>query len=47
MAFTLAAKEQVEVGLLRAERALRTPADVAALIADPLTDGVLQQVLSG
>jgi glycosyltransferase A (GT-A) superfamily protein (DUF2064 family) len=47
MAFTLAAKDHVEVGLLRAERALRTPADVAALIADPLTDGVLQQVLSG
>jgi hypothetical protein len=41
-----AAKGGVEVGLLRAERALRTPADVAAALADPLLDQDLRNLLS-
>ncbi len=47
MTLAVAAKGDVAAGLLRAERALRTPADVAALIADPLTDKELRISLSG
>ncbi|MDQ6834873.1 MAG: DUF2064 domain-containing protein [Actinomycetota bacterium] len=48
MAMTLAAavREGLEVGLLRAERALRSPADVAAALADPLLDSELRGVLA-
>jgi uncharacterized protein len=35
----------VQAGLLRPERALRTPADVRAALADPLLDGELRAVL--
>ena len=35
----------VELGILRTERALRSPADVRALLADPLTDGELRALL--
>jgi glycosyltransferase A (GT-A) superfamily protein (DUF2064 family) len=34
------------VGLLRTERGLRTPADVSALLADPLVDDELRTLLS-
>jgi glycosyltransferase A (GT-A) superfamily protein (DUF2064 family) len=34
------------VGLLRTERGLRTPADVSALLADPLVDDDLRRLLS-
>jgi hypothetical protein len=34
------------IGLLRTERGLRTPADVKALLADPLLDDELRQLLS-
>jgi hypothetical protein len=37
--------QQLEVGLLRAERGLRRPDDVRALRADPLTDRELRGVL--
>jgi glycosyltransferase A (GT-A) superfamily protein (DUF2064 family) len=46
MTLALAAKGDVEAGLLRAERALRTPADVAAALADPLLDQDLRTLLS-
>jgi glycosyltransferase A (GT-A) superfamily protein (DUF2064 family) len=48
MAVTLgvAAKGDIAAGLLRAERALRTPADVAAALADPLLDRDLRNLLS-
>jgi hypothetical protein len=48
MATTLAvaAQDEVTVGLLRAERALRTPEDVAAALADPLLDEELRGLLS-
>ena len=36
---------ELSVGLLRAERALRTPADAAALAADPLTPPELRALL--
>ena len=46
-AATLAAREAgLEVGLLRAERGLRRPDDVRALLADPLTDRELREILS-
>jgi hypothetical protein len=35
------------IGLLRTERGLRTPADVKALLADPLLDDGLRQLLRG
>lgn len=35
----------IQAGLLRPERALRTPADVRAALADPLLDGELRAVL--
>ena len=34
------------IGLLRTERGLRTPADVKALLADPLVDDELRRLLS-
>jgi hypothetical protein len=45
--FALAIKDKIEPGLLRAERALRTPADVAAAVADPLLDEELRALLEG
>jgi len=36
-----------EVGLLRTERGLRSPADVAAALADPLLDAELRGLLDG
>jgi hypothetical protein len=45
MTLALAIKTKVQVGLLRAERALRTPADVAAALADPLLDEELRSLL--
>jgi hypothetical protein len=47
MTLALAARGRVEAGLLRAERALRTPADVAAALADPLLDNELRGLLAG
>ncbi len=35
------------VGMLRHERMLETPGDVAALLADPLLDAELRAALSG
>ena len=35
----------LEIGMLRTERGLRRPADVRALLADPLTDGELRELL--
>jgi hypothetical protein len=46
MTLAVAAKGDVAAGLLRAERALRTPADVAAALADPLLDRDLRKLLS-
>jgi glycosyltransferase A (GT-A) superfamily protein (DUF2064 family) len=43
--FGVVEDRQLEVGLLRAERGLRRPDDVAALRADPLTDGELREML--
>ncbi len=37
----------VAVGLLRAERALRRPADVRAALVDPLLDAELRALLDG
>jgi hypothetical protein len=37
----------VAVGLLRAERGLRRPADVRAALADPLLDAELRALLDG
>ncbi|HET9126109.1 MAG TPA: hypothetical protein VFN65_14605 [Solirubrobacteraceae bacterium] len=42
----LAARAGTEVGLLRAERALRRERDVRALRADPLTDAELRALLA-
>ena len=42
----LAARDGLEVGLLRTERGLRRPADVRALLADPLTDAELRRLLA-
>ena len=44
--FTVAREHAVEVGLLRHERALRTPADAAAFLADPLTPADVRAALS-
>ena len=41
----VAEREGLEVGLLRTERGLRRPADVRALLADPMTDGELRELL--
>lgn len=43
---TAAAEAGLEVGLLRAERALHRPADVRAALADPLLPAVVGRVLS-
>jgi len=43
--FGVVEQRQLEVGLLRAERGLRTPDDVRALLADPLTDRELREML--
>jgi hypothetical protein len=45
MTLALAVKGNVQAGLLRAERALRTSADVAAALADPLLDDELRRLL--
>jgi hypothetical protein len=37
----------LEIGLLRVERALRTPSDMEAALADPLTPENVRRVLSG
>jgi glycosyltransferase A (GT-A) superfamily protein (DUF2064 family) len=49
MAMGLAAVQEagLEIGLLRAERALHRPGDVRAALADPLLPGELVQVLRG
>ncbi len=44
--FGVVEERQLEVGLLRAERGLRGPSDVAALRADPMTDAELRALLS-
>jgi hypothetical protein len=43
--FNVVEGQQLEVGLLRAERGLRRPGDVRALRADPLTDAELREML--
>jgi glycosyltransferase A (GT-A) superfamily protein (DUF2064 family) len=47
MGQALAAAQQsgIEAGLLRAERGLRTSADIQAALADPLTDPELRELL--
>jgi uncharacterized protein len=45
-AILAAGEAGLEVGLLRAERGLRRPEDVRALLADPLTDRELREILS-
>jgi glycosyltransferase A (GT-A) superfamily protein (DUF2064 family) len=45
MTLALAVKDKVQAGLLGVERALRTPADVAAALADPLLDDELRMLL--
>ncbi len=49
MGLALAAVQQagLEVGVLRAERGLRRPADVRAALSDPLTDEELASILRG
>ena len=44
--FTVAREHDAEVGLLRHERALRTTADAAAFLADPLTPADVRAALS-
>jgi len=44
--FTVAREHGAEVGLLRHERALRTAADAAAFLADPLTPADVRAALS-
>jgi hypothetical protein len=44
--FGFVEQRQLEVGLLRAERGLRRPSDVRALLADPLTDPAWREMLS-
>jgi hypothetical protein len=41
----LTVRDELEVGLLRTQRGLRTPADVRALLADPMTDDELRGLL--
>jgi glycosyltransferase A (GT-A) superfamily protein (DUF2064 family) len=41
----LTARDELQVGLLRTQRGLRTDADVRALLADPLTDEELRGLL--
>jgi glycosyltransferase A (GT-A) superfamily protein (DUF2064 family) len=47
IAFAAAAEAGLEVGILRAERGLRTAADVRAALADPLLPGEIRAVLQG
>lgn len=43
--FATASEAGLEVGILRAERALRNPADVRAALADPLMDEEIGRIL--
>ena len=45
IALAAAQSADIEAGMLRAERALRTPGDVRAALADPLLDDELRAVL--
>jgi hypothetical protein len=45
-AIVAAREAQLEVGLLRAERGLRRPEDVRAVLADPLTDAEMRGILT-
>jgi hypothetical protein len=45
-AIVAARQADLEVGLLRTERGLRRPEDVRALLADPLTDREIRELLS-
>jgi glycosyltransferase A (GT-A) superfamily protein (DUF2064 family) len=45
--FAVAREHGLEVGLLRHERALRGPGDVAAFLADPLTPDDVRGALAG
>lgn len=45
-AFVAASEAGLEVGLLRAERGLRRPEDVRAVLADPLTDAEMRGILT-
>jgi hypothetical protein len=45
-AIVAAREADLEVGLLRAERGLRRPEDVRALLADPLTDPEIRELLT-
>lgn len=44
--FTAAQDSGLEVGILRAERALRDASDVRAALADPLLPGALREILA-
>ena len=46
-AFAAAGEAGLEVGILRAERGLRRPADVRALLADPLLSEAVRRILAG
>jgi hypothetical protein len=46
LAADAAQRSGLAIGLLRTERGLRTPADVTALLADPLVDDELRGLLS-
>jgi uncharacterized protein len=46
IAVAAARDAELEVGILRAERALHRPADVRAALADPLAPGSLRRILS-
>ena len=45
--FATARDAGLEVGILRAERALRTPADIRAALADPLLSREIGRILKG
>lgn len=47
IAFAAARDADLEVGILRAERALRKPADVRAAMADPLLPEEIRRILDG
>jgi len=47
MSAAAAASTGLEIGFLRAERALRTAYDVAAAMADPLTPDTIRRILVG
>lgn len=46
LTLAIAARDGIETGLLRAERGLRTPADIGAALADPLLDDELREILN-